>query len=167
MSQPQGSAGAGAFARREEGVLHTGGDDLDATLWVPVQPSELLLLGVAAHTDRIGTADDLGLGELTPQRLGVAALGLDPGERVERRHERHAEVVLEPMADDPTQPVVGMDDVGLLVLVDPVEHTGAERLGDIGERLLRQVVRARLRCAPRDGRVRRAPRAADRHDRPG
>ena len=89
-------------------------------------------------------ADDLGLGELAPQRLGITTLGLHPGQRVERRHERHPEVVLEPMADDPAQPVVGVDDIGLLVLVDPVEHAGAERVGDVGERLLRQVVRTRL-----------------------
>ena len=48
------------------------------------------------------------------------------------------------MADHPAQPVVGVDDVGLFVLVDPVEDTGVERIGDVGERLFRQVVRTRL-----------------------
>ena len=125
-------------------MLHTGSDDLDPTLGIPVQPAELLLLGVATHTDRVGTTDDLRLGDLAPQRLGIAALGLHPGERVERRHERHLEVVLESMADHPAQPVVGVDDVGLFVLLDLVEDTGVERIGDVGERLFRQVMRTRL-----------------------
>ena len=48
------------------------------------------------------------------------------------------------MGDDPAEPVVGVDDVGSFVLVDPVEHTGGERVDDVGKRLLRQVVRTGL-----------------------
>ena len=160
-------AGAGAFAGGEEGVLDTGSDDLDATQRVPVQAPELLLLGVAAHTDRIGTADDLGLGQFAPQRLGVAPLGLHAGERVERRHERHVEVVLEPVADDPAQPVVAVDDVRLLVLIDPVEHAGVERLGDVRKRLLGQVMRSGLDVHDPMARFDEDLVAAGRHDPPG
>ena len=76
--------------------------------------------------------------------LGVAALRLDPGERVERRHERDVEDVLDAVGDDAAEPVVGMDDVGAAVGLEMGEHTVGELVEDVGERLLREVVRAGL-----------------------
>ena len=98
--QAERVAGAAPVAGGEEGVLDAGGDDLDAPGRVAVQPAELALLLGAADADRVGAADDLGLGALAPQRLEVAALGLDPGQRVERGDERQVELVLEAVADD-------------------------------------------------------------------
>ena len=43
--------------------------------------------------------------------LGVAGLGLDPGERVEGRHQRQVELVLEAVAGHARQPVVGVEGV--------------------------------------------------------
>ena len=107
--------GAALVARREEGVLDAGRDDLDPTLRVAVQPAELLLLLDAADADGVGAVDQLGLGAVAPAGFRVAALGLDPGQRVERRHERDVEGVLDAVGDDAAQPVVGVDDVGAAV----------------------------------------------------
>ena len=100
-----------AVAGREEGVLDGRRDDLDAPGRVAVEATELALLLGAADADRVAAADDVGLGPVAPLRLEVAALGLDPGQRVERRHERDVEGVLEAVADHAAQPVVAVDDV--------------------------------------------------------
>ena len=115
-------------------------DDLDATVRVAVQPSELLLFFDATDADRVRALDDLGFGPVAPLRLGVTTLGLDPCERVERRHERHAQFVLEVVSDDTTQPVVAVDDVGGAVGPEPLHHAMTELVRDIGQRLFRQVV---------------------------
>ena len=44
-------------------------------------------------------------------RLGVAGLGLHPGQGVEGRHQRQVELVLEAVAGDARQPVVGVEGV--------------------------------------------------------
>ena len=98
-----------SIAGGEERMLDTGGDDLDAAARVAVQPAELALLLRAADADRVGAADDLVLGTLAPQRLEVAALGLDLGERVERADERQVELVLDAVGDDAAEPVVGVE----------------------------------------------------------
>jgi hypothetical protein len=106
-------------------VLHPGRDDLDASLRVAVETSELLLLLDAAHADRVGAVDQLGLGSVTPAGLGVAALGLHAGDRVERRHERDVEDVLDAMRGHfAAQPVVGVHDVGAAVGQQVLEHAG-------------------------------------------
>ena len=109
--QPDGAPRAGPVAGGEEGVLDGRRDDLDAPGRVAVQAAELALLLRAADADGVAAADDVGLGPVAPRRLEVAALGLDPGQRVERRHERHVEGVLEAVPDDAAQPVVAVDDV--------------------------------------------------------
>ena len=121
-----------------------GRDDLDAALRIAVQAAELALLLDAADADRVGARDDLGLGPVAPDRLGVAALGLHPGERVERRDERDVEDVLEAVGDDAAEPVVGVHDVGAAVGREVLEHAVGELVEDVGERLLRQVVRPGL-----------------------
>ncbi len=106
--------------------------------------AELIGLLLAADTDRVGAVDDLGLGAITPVRLGIAVGGLHASEGVERRHERHVEFVLEPVADEPAEPVVAVDHVGPLVAGEPVEHPAAELVGDLRQRFLGEVVRAGL-----------------------
>ena len=96
-------------AGREEGVLDGRRHDLDRAGGVAVQAAELALLLRAADADGVAAADDLRLGPVPPRRLEVAALGLDPGQGVERRDERQVEVVLEPVADHAAQPVVAVD----------------------------------------------------------
>ena len=88
--------------------------------------------------------DDLGLGPIAPDRLEVAALGLDPGERVERRHERHVEIVLELVPDQPAEPVVAVDHVGPPVRLEPVEDADTEVVGDVAQRFFGQMVRSGL-----------------------
>ena len=139
-----GPAGTGSVARSEESVFDPGGDDLDPTVRVAVQPSELLLLLHTADADRVRALDDLGFGPVTPFGLGVTALGLHPSEGVERRHERHAEFVLEVVSDDAAQPVVAVDDVGRAIRSEPLHHPVAELVRDIGQRLFRQVMRTGL-----------------------
>ena len=75
--------------------------------------------------DRVGAADDLGLGLDAALRLGVAGLGLHPGEGVERRHQREVELVLEPVAGDARQPVVGVDGVGAVTALGGASRTAS------------------------------------------
>ena len=84
----EGLAGAALVAGREEGVVDTGRHDLDALGTGAVERDELGRLGRAGGEDGVGAGDDLRLGLDPPGRLGIARLGLDPGERVERRHQR-------------------------------------------------------------------------------
>ena len=99
--QVEGAPGPAAITRREERVLDPRGDHLDPAGGVAVQPAELALLLGAADADRVGAPDDLGLGPLAPHRLGVAALGLHLGERVERRDERQPRSCLMRWATSP------------------------------------------------------------------
>ncbi len=132
------------ITRREERVLDTRRDDLDLALGIAVEAPELLLFLDAAHADRVGAVDQLGLGPIAPTWLGIAALGLHPRERVERRHERDVELVLDAVGDEPAQPVVGVHDVGATVLGEILEHTIGELVDDLGQCLLGQVVRTGL-----------------------
>ena len=114
---------------------------LDHAVRVAVQAAELTLLLRAAHADRVAAPDHLGLGSVAPLRLEVAALGLDPRQGVERRHQRHVEAVLQAVAGNPTEPVVAVDHVDstgrLDVLADPV----GEHVDLLGERLLGELER--------------------------
>jgi hypothetical protein len=135
------TAGPRLVAGREERVLDAWSDDLEAALRFAVVEAELIGLLLAAHADRVGAVDDLGLGTVTPHRFGITVGGLHPGEGVEGGHERNVELVLERVADDAAQPVVGVDHVGAFVPSQPVEHAVAELVGDLRERFLGEVVR--------------------------
>ena len=76
------------IAGGEEGVLDGRRHRLDDPVGIAVQTAELTLLLRTADADGVAAADHLGLGTVAPLRLEVAALGLDPGEGVERRDER-------------------------------------------------------------------------------
>ena len=122
-------------------MLDTRCDDLQASLRITEVQPELVGLLLATDADGVGTVDDLCLGAITPQRFGVAVGGLDTGQGVKRRDERHVEFVLEAMTDDTAQPVVAVDDIGSVVAGDPVEDAVSELVGDLGQRLLGKVVR--------------------------
>ena len=148
-------AGAVAVAGGEEGVLDGWRHDLDATGRIAVQAAELALLLGATHAHGVAAADHLGFGAVAPRRFEVAALGLHPGERVERRHERDVEGVLQPVADHAAQPVVAVHNVDTGAVAHVVEHTVGECVELVGERLLGQVVRPGRRRARRGDRARR------------
>ena len=142
--EAEGAAGTGLIAGSEERVLDAGGDDLEPTSRIAVVAAELVGLLVAAHADRVGAVDDLGLGTITPVGFEVAAVGLHPGERVERRDERQVELVLESVADEAAEPVVGVDHIGSVVAGEPVEHPSTELVDHLGQGLLGEVVRTGL-----------------------
>ena len=131
--------GAHPIAGREEGVLHPGRHDLDATRGVAVVATELALLLGAAHADGVGAADDLHLGQLAPGGLGVAAFSLDASERVEGAHEGQIEIVLDAMPGHPREPVVGVDQVGAPVGLQVIGHADRELPDDVEEALLGEV----------------------------
>ena len=89
VAQTQRGASPAPVARREEGVVDAGWDDLDAARIGAAQLHQLGGLGRAVGEDGIGAGDDLGLGLHPPVRFGIAGVGLDPSEGVERRDERH------------------------------------------------------------------------------
>ena len=122
--QVERTAGATAFAGREERVLDAGRDDLDATLRVAVQAAELALLLGAADADGVGAGDDLVLGAVAPLGLVVAALGLHLGQRVERADERDVELVLDAVRDQAAEEVVGVHDVGRAIVLQVVDDRG-------------------------------------------
>ena len=140
--QADGTAGAAPIAGGEEGVLDGRRHRLDHAVRVAVQTAELAFLLRTADANRIATTDHLGLGAVTPIRFEVAALGLDPGQGVERRHQRHVEAVLEAMAGDPTQPVVAVDQVDAPARLDVVPDPVGEHVDLLGERLFGEVERS-------------------------
>jgi hypothetical protein len=130
------------LAGREERVLHTRSDDLDAAARVAVQPAELVLLLGAVHADRVGAGDDVVLGLVAPLALQVATLGLHLGQRVERGHERQVQLVLQPVGHEPAQEVVGVEDVGGRRGAQVFGHPVAELVEDRRQLLLGEVERA-------------------------
>jgi hypothetical protein len=95
VAEAQRTAGAALVARREEGVVDTRGDDLDAVGGGVVEHRQLALLGGTGGTDDVRAADDRALRLGPALRLGVAVLGLDPGQGVEGRHQRQGQAVLQ------------------------------------------------------------------------
>ena len=111
-AESEGGPGLGLVAGGEQAVVDAGGDDLDAFGDGVVEALELGRLVVGKGQDGIGAADDLGLGP-GPQSVMVGVvLRLDPGQGVEGGHQGELELVLEDMARQSGQPVVGMDEVG-------------------------------------------------------
>ena len=133
--------GAAPVAGREERVLDARGDDLDPPARIAVEAAELALLLGAADADRVGAVDDLGLGPLAPDRLRIAALGLDPGEGVERGDERQLELVLDAVRDEAAEPVVGVHHVGAGTVLEVVDHGVAELVDDVRQVFLGEVER--------------------------
>ena len=125
-TQAQGRACTATVARREEGVVDTGWHDLDALPHRAVQTLELRpLLGVGCQ-DHVAAADHVGLGAGPAHGFVLEVLRLHTRERVERRHERKLQLVLQRVARDTREPVVGMDQRGLFARTDPLAHTGGE-----------------------------------------
>ena len=143
-------AGTVAGPGREEGVVDAGRHELDAAPVGAVEALELVGLGLAGGEDRVGAADHVGLGSHAALGLGVAGLGLHAGERVERRHERQVELVLEAVAGDAREPVVG------------VERVDVAEVARGGRRRRRRSRRRRRAAAPWPGRP-----ARRRRGRPG
>src|ERR1700687_1627829 len=121
----------------------------------------------AAHTDRVGAPDDFGLGPLPTLRLWITADGLYAGERVEGADERYVELVFEPVTGDARQPVVGVDEVGRL-LVEVDGHAVGEHVAEGGGGLFREiegtavdVTDAEARLDGHFGRETVAPRASE------
>ncbi len=142
IPETDGPARPLAIAGREEGVIHTGSDDLDPPRRHPVQPGELLGLLGAAHADGVGAADHVHLGPLPPGRLPVAPFGLHPRQGVEGADQGQAELVLHPVAGYARQPVVGVDEVDAAVAIEVVHHALGELVDDSRERLFGQIGRA-------------------------
>ena len=101
------SAGHGAGARREVGVVDARGDDLDPRRLGAVVVDQLTRLLGAAGQDHVGAPDDLGLGLDSALGFQVTGLGLDPGQGVEGGGQREVELVLEAVPSHAAQPVVG------------------------------------------------------------
>ena len=111
--EPEGPAGLGPVARPEEGVVDPEGDDADAAGVGAVERGDLLGLDAARGQHGVGAVDDRRLGLGPP--VGHVGLdlfghrfGLDPVQRVERADERQVELVLDDMAGEPGEPVVGV-----------------------------------------------------------
>ncbi len=164
--QADGTTRATPIAGGEEGVLDGRRHRLDHAVRVAVQTAELALLLRTADADRVTATDHVGLGAVAPLRLEVAALGLDPGQGVERRNQRHVEAVLEAMAGDTAQPVVAVDHVdtarGRDVVADAVgEARRPARGAPPWEGRM-----GRRGCAPPSAPARRPARQADLAGRP-
>ncbi len=149
--EAQRPAGLAVVPGGEEGVVHARGHDLDALRVGLVQLNQLVRLHGARGQHRVRATNDLGLGVGPAGRLGrVELLGasfrLHPVEGVERRDQWHVQLVLQDMARQARQPVVGMNGVGLdpvgrqppQALPDPggelLDHRGQQLLGHGGER---------------------------------
>ena len=78
---------------------------------------------------------------MTPLRLGVAALGLHLGQRVEGGHERQVEFVLDAVGHDATEEVVGVQSVDVRDVPDVVDDPVAELAQHLGQALLGQIER--------------------------
>ena len=103
----------GPVAGSEEGVVHAGGHDADPRRVGAVELGDLGRLDGAGGEDRVRAPDHgrLGLGPDVPGvRLDLlgAGLGLDPVQRVERRHQGEVELVLDGVPGDAAEPVVGV-----------------------------------------------------------
>ena len=135
-TQVEGAARPAAVAGGEERVLHPGGHDLDAPGRIAVEPAELQFLLRARHADGVGAADDLALGLDAAVGLGIAPLGLHPGERVERHHQRAVERVLDLVTGDARQPVVAVHQVDAAGGPDVLEHAVGELVDHLAQCLL-------------------------------
>ena len=97
IAQPERRPGRTRVTRREEGVVHTWRDHLDAVGGRAEVP-ELGGLAQRRSQHDVVAPDDLELGSGPQLRLSVA---LDPGERVEGGDQRQVENVLELVPDHP------------------------------------------------------------------
>ena len=138
---PRSRCGARRRCRARKSVVDARRHDLDPTRRRAVEAFELRSFLSAAREDRVGATDDLDLRAHAALWLLVARLGLHPSQRVERRDERQAELVLEPVPSQPRQPVVRMDDVGAPARFEVVAHLVGELVDRLRERFLRKVGR--------------------------
>ena len=172
--QAEGAAGLGPVAGAEERVVDPGRHDADARRLAAVERRDLLGLDRARGQDRIGAVDDgrLGLGPPVGHvRLHLLGhrLGLHPVERVERADQRQVQLVLDHVAGQPRQPVVGVHrgvgqaavpsppDIGAAAIrsstpaVNSLDHRGQGLLGQDVERAGRDVVDPQARLDVDDG----------------
>ena len=151
LGQSQRPSCLGAIPGTEERVVDPGGHDADPLRVACVELGELRRLHGARRQHDVGAAHDgrLGFGpamRFVARHLLGARLGLHPGEGVERGHEREIELVLDAVAGDARQPVVGVDGVEASLLVrrrGPAgarhherQHVVGELVDDVGQRLL-------------------------------
>ncbi len=144
-------------------MIHSERDDLDPGTVGSVQLYELVGLDRARCEEQVGAADDRRLGQ-RPTGLGKrldllrARFGPHTVERVERRHERHVEAVLDGMAGQPGEPVVGVHRSGTFVRL--AEAAGSRRpspgdeAGHVGDHTLGELLDVSFELFLRDGRRR-------------
>ncbi len=149
LGKVEGAAGLLAVAGTEERMIDPGGHDADPGRVGAVQLVDLRRLHRAGGEHGVGAADDGGLG-LGPMVRGVcldlfgAGLGLHPVEGMEGRDEGQVHLVLDGVAGDAAQPVVGVHGVEGEVLigaealrrVHALEHAVGELLDHPGKHLL-------------------------------
>ena len=140
--QAERVAGTAGVAGGEEGMLHSGGHDLDAAPGVAVEATELRFLFAAADADGVRAVDDLCLGTIAPFRLRIAAFGLDPRQGVEGADEREFQLVLHAVSDEAAQPVVGMHHIGSGAVLQVIDDAISEGLHHLRQVFLREIERA-------------------------
>ena len=116
-------------------MLHAGGHDLDAIGLGAVVTDELACFLGAGREDGVGAADHRGLG--ADAMVVVFVVGLDARERVERRDERKLEIVLQRVAGQAREPVVGVDGLDAVIEGDEtLAHRGGELFDDVRQPVL-------------------------------
>ncbi len=120
--QTQCATRLGPVTRPEEGVIDTGCHHPNAVRVTVIELGELRRLHRARSQHDLGAAHHGGFGLGAPMGLVArhllgARLGLHSGQGVEGRHQREVELVLDAVAGDARQPVVGVHGIeaGLVV----------------------------------------------------
>ena len=111
--ETEGAPGLGPVPGTEEGVVDARRHDPDAPGVAAVERGDLVGLDAARGQDGVGALDDGRLGLGPPVRhVGLDLFGhglrLDPVERVEGADQRQVQLVLDHVARQPGQPVVGV-----------------------------------------------------------
>ena len=122
VGQAERSTGLGVVPRSEIGVVDTERHDAHTIGRRAVERGDLVGFHAARREHRVRTSDDLGFGLGSPMReIGLdlfwTGLGLHPIERVERTDERKVQLMLDDVAGEPRQPVVGVDGLERAALI--------------------------------------------------
>jgi hypothetical protein len=143
LAQAERLAGTVPRACGEERMIDAWGNDLDAKGLGSVMRDEFVHLGHRVGRDQVAARNHAGFGIDPILRLAAAGLGLDAGERVERRHEREVEFVLESVTGHSRQPVVGVKNVGRSNL-ELIAHPVGEGVDHSRKVFLRERHRSRI-----------------------